>query len=70
MADLDRKNELDIVQIRGDLRLISQKVDALKNNDLHHIQKSIDGINKVLWAVGFLILGQIAVGVKSLFFVG
>lgn len=70
MADLDRKNELDIVQIRGDLKLISQKVDALKNNDLHHIQKSIDGINKVLWAVGFLILGQLAVGVRSLFFVG
>jgi hypothetical protein len=70
VADLDRKNELDIVQIRGDLKLISQKVDALKNNDLHHIQKSIDGINKVLWAVGFLILGQLAVGVRSLFFVG
>ena len=70
MADLDRKNELDIVQIRGDLKLISQKVDALKNNDLHHIQKSIDSINKVLWAVGFLILGQLAVGVRSLFFVG
>jgi hypothetical protein len=70
VADLDRKNELDIVQIRGDLKLISQKVDALKNNDLHHIQKSIDSINKVLWAVGFLILGQLAVGVRSLFFVG
>ena len=70
MADLDRKNELDIVQIRGDLKLIAQKVDALKNNDLHHIQKSIDGINKILWAVGFLILGQLAVGVRSLFFGG
>jgi len=70
VVDLDRKNELDIVQIRGDLKLIAQKVDALKNNDLHHIQKSIDGINKILWAVGFLILGQLAVGVRSLFFGG
>mgnify|MGYP003146339555 CR=1 FL=1 len=67
MADLDRKNELDIVQIRGDLKLIAQKVDSIKKNDLHHIQKSIDGINRVLWGVGFLILGQLAVGVRSLF---
>jgi hypothetical protein len=67
MAELDRKNELDIVQIRGDLKLIAQKVDSLKKNDLAHIQKSIDGINKVLWGVGFLILGQLAVGVRSLF---
>ena len=66
MAELDRKNELDIVQIRGDLKLIAQKVDSLKKNDLAHIQ-SIDGINKVLWGVGFLILGQLAVGVRSLF---
>jgi|TARA_Y100001951_G_C11124107_1_gene174492 hypothetical protein len=67
MVDLDRKNELDIVQVRGDLKLIAQKVDALKKNDLYHIQKSIDGINRILWGVGFLILGQLAVGVRSLF---
>jgi|TARA_R110000824_G_scaffold65149_4_gene169914 hypothetical protein len=66
MGDLDRQNELDIVQIRGDLRLIAQKVEAIKNNDLHHIQKSIDNITRILWAVGFLILGQIAVAIKSL----
>ena len=66
MGDLDRQNELDIVQIRGDIRLIAQKVEAIKNNDLHHIQKSIDNITRILWAVGFLILGQIAVAIKSL----
>jgi|TARA_R110002020_G_scaffold412351_2_gene621958 hypothetical protein len=67
MVELDRKNELDIVQIRGDLKLIAQKVDSLKKNDLFHIQKSIDGINRVLWGVGFLILGQLAMAIKSLF---
>ena len=66
MADLDRQNELDIVQIRGDLNLIAQKVEAIKNNDLHHIQKSIDNITRILWVVGFLILGQIVVAIKSL----
>ena len=67
MVELDRKNELDIVQIRGDLKLISQKVDSIKKNDLFHIQKSIDGINRVLWGVGFLIFGQLAVAIRSLF---
>jgi len=66
MVDLDRKNELEIVQIRGDLRLLAEKIEAIKNNDLRHIQKSIDNITRILWGVGFLILGQILVGVKSL----
>jgi len=67
MVELDRKNELDIVQIRGDLKLLAQKMDSIKKNDLFHIQKSIDGINRVLWGVGFLILGQLAVAIRSLF---
>ena len=66
MVDLDRKNELEIVQIRGELKLLSEKIEAIKNNDLHHIQKSIDNITRILWGVGFLILGQILVGVRSL----
>jgi hypothetical protein len=66
MADLDRKNELEIVQIRGDLRLLAEKIEAIKSNDLHHIQKSIDNITRILWGVGLLILGQILVGVRSL----
>jgi len=66
MVELDRKNELEIVQIRGDLRLLAQKVEGIKTNDLHHIQKSIDNITRILWGVGFLILGQIVVGIKSL----
>ena len=63
---LDRKNELDIVQIRGDLKLISQKVDNLKNNDLHHIQLSINNINRILLGVGLLILGQLFLALRSI----
>ena len=48
MVELDRKNELEIVQIRGDLRLLAQKVEGIKTNDLHHIQKSIDNITRIL----------------------
>jgi hypothetical protein len=66
MTELERKNELDIVKIRGDLRLIAQKVDDLKTNDLRHLQKSIDSINRILWGVGIVVLGQLAVGVRAL----
>jgi len=62
---LDRKNQLDIVEVRGDLKLLSERLDVIKNNDLVHIQKGVDGINKILWAVGFLLLGQIAFAVKT-----
>jgi len=41
-------------------------VDNLKHNDLHHIQLSIDNINRVLWGVGLLILGQLVVAIRSI----
>jgi len=62
---LDRKNQLDIVEVRGDLKLLSERLDVIKNNDLVHIQKGVDGINKILWAVGILLLGHLAFAVKT-----
>jgi hypothetical protein len=64
MSDIERRNELELVEIRGELRLLSEKIDVLKNNDISHIQKSIDTFSKILWAVGFLILAQLAVGIR------
>jgi hypothetical protein len=64
MADLQRKNELELVEIRGDLKLLSEKIEVIKTNDLVHLKKSIDLITKLLWGVGFLILGQLAVGMR------
>ena len=68
MSDIERKNELDIVQIRGELRLLSEKIEVIKTNDLRHIQKSVDTLNKVLWAVGLLIIAQLAMGIKAALF--
>ena len=64
MSGIERRNELELVEIRGELRLLSEKIDVLKNNDIYHIQKSIDTFSKILWAVGFLILAQLAVGIR------
>ncbi len=68
MSETERKNELEIVKIRGELQVISEKIETIKTNDLHHVQKSLDIINKILWGVGVLILGQLAVGVRLALF--
>ena len=68
MSEIERKNELDIVQIRGELKLISEKIEVIKTNDFLHIQKSVDTVNRILWGVGFLILAQLAMGIKSALF--
>jgi len=63
--DLGRKNELEILGLRGDLKLLNQKLDTIKNNDLYHLQKSLDGVQKVLWTVGVMVLGHLGVSVKA-----
>ena len=63
--NLGRRNELEILEIRGDLRLLDQKLDTIKNNDLAHIQKSLDGFQKVMWAVGLMVLGHLGVAIKT-----
>ena len=64
MDDLSRKNELELVEIKGELKLLSQKIDVVKTNDIYHLQKSLDMMSRRLWAIGFLILGQIVVGLR------
>jgi|TARA_R100001163_G_C5015970_1_gene160286 hypothetical protein len=65
MAEPSHKNELAIQEIRGELKLLDQKLDTIKGNDLYHLQKAIDGIQRVLWAVGLLVLGHLGVAVKT-----
>jgi hypothetical protein len=64
-SDLDRKNELAITELRGDIRLLGQKLDTIKDNDIAHLQKSIDGVQKVMWTVGVLVLGHLGIAIKA-----
>ena len=66
MDDLSRKNELELVEIKGELKLLSQKIDVVKTNDIYHLQKSLDIMSRRLWAIGLLILGQIVVGLRMM----
>jgi hypothetical protein len=63
--DLGRKNELAITELRGDIRLLGQKLDTIKDNDIAHLQKSIDGVQKVMWTVGVLVLGHLGIAIKA-----
>ena len=63
--DYSHKNQLDIQEIRGELKLLDQKLDTIKSNDLYHIQKAIDGIQKIIWAVGLLVFGHLGVSIKT-----
>ena len=59
------ESKLDIVELRGEIKLLRQEIDTVKNNDIFHLQKSIDGINKVLWTVGFMVLAQFVWVIKT-----
>ena len=62
--DTTRKNELELVSIRGEIKLLSERIESLKTNDLPHLQHSIDNIYKILWGVAILVLGQLAIGLR------
>mgnify|MGYP003131337304 CR=1 FL=1 len=66
--NLDRKNELELVKIQGELKVLSERIETIKSNDLLHLQKSLDLITKILWGVGILILGQLAIGIRLALF--
>ena len=59
-----RRNEIELVTIRGEIKLLAQKVEALKTNDFKHLQSSINNIYKILWGVAILVLGELAVGLR------
>jgi|TARA_R100001530_G_scaffold109656_1_gene77021 hypothetical protein len=64
MPEIERQNELELVKIWGELKVLSERIEVIKNNDLYHVQKSLDFISKALWGVGFLIFGQLVIAVR------
>ena len=53
------ENREEILKIHGAIDLINQRIDTIENNHLAHMQKDIDRISKVLYTIGFMILGQL-----------
>ena len=65
MKDINELN-LEVERIRGDIKLIQQSVDTIKDNHLVHLEKKVAGINRVLWTVGILIFTQLVITIKTL----
>jgi hypothetical protein len=65
MKDVNELN-LEIERIKGDISLIRQSIRTIETNHLAHVQKDICAIKKVLWTVGFMVLGQFIMVVKDL----
>ena len=49
MSNIELENKLEITEMKGDLKLLNQKIHTIETNHLVHLQKDIDKINKVLW---------------------
>jgi len=64
MKDVNELN-LEIERIKGDIRLIHQSLDVIKNNHLAHLQKDITKLNRVVWTVGIMIFSQMVLTLKD-----
>ena len=65
MKDINELN-LEVERIRGDIKLIQQSVDTIKDNHLVHLEKKVSCIIRVLWTVGILIFTQLVLTIKTL----
>ena len=60
MAKITQNRE-DIIKIKGEIRLIHQKLD----NHITHMSAKIDTIFKIVWTVSFMVLALILKAVYS-----
>ena len=61
------KNKLEITEMKGELKLLNQKIDTIKSNDLMHMEKAINSIQKIIWTVGVMVFAQFVWLIKTVF---
>tara|TARA_R100000773_G_C4221190_1_gene120174 strand:- start:7651 stop:7851 length:201 start_codon:yes stop_codon:yes gene_type:complete len=64
--NIEQENKIEIVKINGELKLVHQKIDTIKNNHLAHLDARVNSIYKILWIVLATGLAQIFGLVRSL----
>ena len=68
MVDQAQKNKEDIIEIRGELRLINQKLDTLVDNHIWHINRDLSNITKIIITVSTILFsGVITLLIKAFF---
>jgi|TARA_R110000782_G_scaffold27900_1_gene70285 hypothetical protein len=53
------KYDLEIQALKGEITLLGERIATIKDNHLRHIEEKINGITKVMYTIGFMVLGQL-----------
>tara|TARA_R110001592_G_scaffold117344_1_gene319331 strand:+ start:223 stop:435 length:213 start_codon:yes stop_codon:yes gene_type:complete len=53
-----QSNKEAIIEIKGELKLLHQKIDIMKDNHLSHMAQDIDRLTKFVWVVGGTVFAQ------------
>ncbi len=65
MKDTNELN-LEMEKIKGEIKLINQTINVIKDNHLVHLDQKVNTLNKVMWTVGFMVFGQLIIIIKNL----
>ena len=55
---IEQDNKESIIRIEGDLKLLNQKIDTIKDNHLNHMSQDIDKLSKFIWIIGSTVVVQ------------
>ena len=58
MSDIS-KYDLEIQELKGEVKLLSERIATIKDNHLKHIEEKINSITKVMYTIGFMVFGQL-----------
>ena len=53
------KYDLEIQELKGEIKLLSERISTIKDNHLKHIEEKINSITKVMYTIGFMVFGQL-----------
>ena len=59
MAEDISKYDLEITELKSEIKILSERISTIKDNHLKHIEDKINGITKVMYTIGFMVLGQL-----------
>lgn len=55
---MEQNNKEAIIRIEGEIKLIHQKIDTLKDNHLYHVEKDIRQLKTFIWFIGTTVFLQ------------
>ena len=65
MKDTNELN-IEIEKIKGEIKLINQTINEIKDNHLVHLDQKVNTLNRVMWTVGVMVFGQLVIVIKNL----